>query len=28
MSFQYLFELLDSDEDGLISSTKINISAL
>lgn len=28
IAFQYIFELLDSDRDGLISSTKINISAL
>lgn len=25
---QYIFELLDSDQDGLISNLKINISAL
>lgn len=28
IAIQYIFELLDSNQDGLISSTKINIGAL
>lgn len=28
MAIQYIFELLDSDQDGLISSTRVNIAAL
>jgi len=28
IAVQYIFELLDNNQDGLISSTKINISAL
>ena len=28
MAFRYLFTLMDSDEDGLISGTKISISRL